>query len=167
MSRPDGRRRNGRRGSRWRVVAIGAGVLLVAAQFVPVARTNPPVESTVTAPPAVQEILVAACFDCHSHETSWPWYARIAPVSWWLADHVAEGRGELNFSRWPAYDFGAQDLLLREIAEEVGEGRMPPRSYTLAHPAARLTSEQRALIVDWAHVPDDDGESGSSAAKGT
>ena len=139
----------------WRAVAVGAVVLLVAAQFVPVSRTNPPVETRVSAPPAVQEVLVAACFDCHSNETRWPWYAHVAPASWLLADHVAEGRRNLNFSRWPAFDFDAQDLLLRDIAKEVAEGEMPPSSYTLAHPAARLTPAQRELILDWARVPDE------------
>ena len=138
-----------------RRLAIAAVLVAAAIQFVHVDRTNPPVETALTAPPAVREILVGACFDCHSHETTWPWYSRVAPLSWLIADHVTEGRRDLNFSRWPAFDLDAQDLLLREIAREVAAGDMPPRSYAAAHSAARLTAAQRDQIVSWARPATD------------
>lgn len=137
-------------------VALGAALFLVA-QFIPVDRTNPPVETDVTAPAAVREILVKACFDCHSHETRWPWYSRIAPVSWLTARHVHEGRGDLNFSRWPAFDFTSQDLILREITQQIQRGAMPPRSYLLGHPEARLTADERRVLLEWADAGQDSG----------
>ena len=140
-------------------VLMGGGatllLLFVAVQFVPVDRTNPPVTTRARVPSDVEPLLRSACFDCHSHETTWPWYSRVAPLSWLIADHVTEGRRDLNFSRWPAFDLDAQDLLLREIAREVAAGDMPPRSYAAAHSAARLTAAQRDQIVSWARPATD------------
>jgi hypothetical protein len=132
------------------VVVVALAAVLLAAQFVPVDRENPPVLHEVDAPPEVAAVLRAACYDCHSRETRRPWYSRVAPVSWFVAHHVEEGRGELDFSDWPAVDFTAQDELLRDIAEEVGEGKMPLASYRWGHPEARLTAEQRETVVRWA-----------------
>ena len=131
-------------------IAVVAAGLLLGAQFVPVERTNPPVRHDVGAPPAVAGLLRAACYDCHSHETRWPWYSRVAPVSWFVAGHVKEGRRELDFSDWPVTDLGAQDELLHGIAKEVGKGGMPLPGYGWLHPAARLDRAQRQAIVDWA-----------------
>jgi hypothetical protein len=131
-------------------LAVVAAGLLLGAQFVPVDRSNPPVRRDVGAPPAVAALLRAACYDCHSRETRWPWYSRVAPVSWLVADHVKEGRRELDFSDWPAVDLGAQDELLRGIAKEVGRGEMPLAGYPWLHPAARLDAAQRETIVAWA-----------------
>ena len=127
-------------------------VLLVLIQLIPADRTNPPVESEVFASDPVKQILRKACFDCHSHETEWPWYSRVAPVSWWMADHVEHGREDLNFSRWPLFDFEAQKHLLGEIEEEVSEGEMPLWSYKLGHPEARLTEEERETLLAWART---------------
>ena len=132
------------------VVAVVAAVAALGIQFVPVDRANPPVRHDVGAPAEVATVLRAACYDCHSRETRWPWYSRVAPVSWFVARHVAEGRRELDFSDWPAIDFTAQDELLREIAKEVEKGGMPLASYRWGHPAARLDGAQRELLVRWA-----------------
>jgi hypothetical protein len=131
---------------------VGAALvvtLLFVAQFVPVDRTNPPVEADVAAPSAVKAILVKACYDCHSHETRWPWYSRVAPLSWWVAGHVHEGRRDLNFSRWPTFDFVSQELILREIDKQVSGGTMPLPSYRLGHPEARLDAAERELLLTW------------------
>ncbi len=128
--------------------ALGVALLL-GAQLVPVDRTNPPVQSTVAAPAAVRTILVKACFDCHSNETRWPWYSRIAPISWWTAGHVREGRKDLNFSIWPTFDFTSQDLILREIEKQISTDAMPPRGYRLGHPEARLTDAERQTLLAW------------------
>jgi len=133
-----------------RTVVVALAAVLLGVQFVPVDRGNPPVLHDVDAPPAVAAVLRAACYDCHSRETRWPWYSRVAPVSWFVAHHVEEGRGELDFSDWPAVDFTAQDDLLRDIAEEVGAGKMPLASYRWGHPEARLTAAQRETVVRWA-----------------
>lgn len=132
-------------------------VLMLGIQFIPVDRSNPPVEADVQAPPVVKEILHRACFDCHSHETAWPWYSRVAPVSWFVAHHVNEGRSDLNFSRWPAYDLDAQDHILREVHEVIKAGEMPLDSYVMGHPEARLSPQDRAQLLDWASqgLPDE------------
>jgi hypothetical protein len=139
---------------RWIVRAgVAAAVALIAMQFVPVETGNPPVTGEVPAPPAVQAILRRACYDCHSNETVWPWYGRIAPVSWLLARDVREGRAELNFSTWDRYDTRQQVKKLRESWEEIAEGEMPPWFYLPAHRDARLSADDRALLRRWAQTP--------------
>ena len=112
-------------------------------------RTNPPVELAIDAPPEVMTVLRRSCFDCHSHETRWPWYSYVAPVSWWLADHVEEAREHLNFSDWPAYDFEEQDHAFGDIRDEVGEDAMPLKSYLILHRDARLSPEDKQLLLRW------------------
>lgn len=123
---------------------------LVAMQMIPVHRTNPPVVSEVDAPEPVASILRRACYDCHSNQTRWPWYSRVAPASWLVAWHVHEARGALNFSEWPLLDFEAQDLAFGDIRDEISKGDMPLHSYTWIHRNARLTQEERDAIVRWA-----------------
>ena len=141
-------RRGARRVLRWGVPGIVT--LLAALQMVPSDRTNPPVRSDVGAPDEVKVILRRACYDCHSHETRWPWYSRVAPVSWWISGHVKDARGDLNFSEWPGFDFELQGMAFRDIERQVSKGEMPPRSYKILHPEARLTPAERELIIDWA-----------------
>ena len=134
---------------RIRKLLLGTGLTLAAAlvlaQLVPYGRdhTNPPV---VAEPawdhPATRTLAVRACFDCHSNQTKWPWYSHVAPMSWLVQSHVDEGRGILNFSAG-ADGLGEAD----EAAEEVLEGSMPPRSYTLLHPEARLSTAERDALA--------------------
>ena len=138
---------------RWRLlrwVGLVVAVILVGMQLVPDERTKPPVRIDVDAPDEVETILRKACYDCHSNETRWPWYSRVAPISWWIADHVEHGRGDLNFSEWPALDFYAQELALEDIEQQITKGEMPLRSYTVLHPEARLTEDEREAILRWA-----------------
>lgn len=133
---------------RWRVALVAAGLLL-AIQLVPVDRSNPPVESTVPAPPAVEEILRRACFDCHSNETAWPWYSRVAPASWIVARDTRQGREHLNFSTWNRLDPEERIDLLEDVWEEVDAGDMPMAIYLPLHPEARLTEADKAAIEAW------------------
>ncbi len=128
-------------------IALGLGALVVAIQLVPVARTNPPVRSMVPAPPEVAGILRRACFDCHSNETVWPVQAYVAPLSWLVAHDVKEGREELNFSEWGPK---AEQKAAKEVPKEVGKGDMPPFLYVVAHPGTKLTSDEKALLANWA-----------------
>lgn len=98
----------------------------------------------------VSQILVQACYDCHSVETTYPWYTDVVPVSWLVFHHVEEGRAELNFSEWKLYSEEKQAHKLDEIVEVVSSGEMPIKGYTLIHPAARLSDEQIKTITDWA-----------------
>ncbi|PJB13511.1 MAG: cytochrome C [Flavobacteriales bacterium CG_4_9_14_3_um_filter_40_17] len=100
--------------------------------------------------PEVKTILKTACFDCHSNNTVYPWYAEIAPVSYWLADHIDEGKEHLNFSDWVNYVPKKKAHKLEELVEEVEKGEMPLESYTFIHQNARLTAEQTVALISWA-----------------
>lgn len=132
---------------RWSLGLVVAVVVMI--QLYPVPRTNPPVESDLVAPPAVKAVLERSCYDCHSHQTVWPWYSRVAPVSWWVVSHVTKGRKDLNFSQWPTFDLGAQDHILREISKQVRNDLMPLPSYLRGHPEAVLSDQDKRLILDW------------------
>jgi Haem-binding domain len=125
-------------------------VALIAIQFVPVETSNPPVTGDVPTSAPVKAVLRRACYDCHSNETQWPWYSRLAPVSWLLARDVREGRAELNFSTWNQYSTQQQAKKLKESWEQVAEGEMPPWIYRPVHRDARLSAEDRALLRQWA-----------------
>jgi hypothetical protein len=130
--------------------AIGAVVVLAALQFVPVDRSNPPIERDVDAPPAVRDVLRRACYDCHSHETAWPWYSRVAPASLLVAHDVGEGRDELNFSRWTFEDAAVEARVRRRVWHEVAEGEMPLWFYVPLHPEARLSDADKETLRAWA-----------------
>jgi hypothetical protein len=129
--------------------------LVVAAQAVRPARTNPPVDpqKEITAhmqvDPAVMATLSRACNDCHSNRTEWPWYSNVAPVSWLVAHDVNDGREELNFSEWGASKEKEPGKLLGKICSEVNEGEMPMATYTLIHPQAKLTREEVQNVCRW------------------
>lgn len=97
----------------------------------------------------VAKLLKTACYDCHSHETTFPWYSHVAPLSWWINHHVEEGNEHLNFSTWGKYSPKKADHKLEECVEEVEEGEMPMKPYTITHGDANLTQEQIALLSDF------------------
>ena len=129
---------------------LGLGIVFLALQFVPVDRANPPVQLDVDAPGEVSAILRRACYDCHSHETRWPWYSHVAPLSWWIAEHVEHGRADLNFSQWPMFDLVEQGMALEDIEEQIRKGEMPLKNYLILHPEARLSEQERVTLLDWA-----------------
>ena len=131
-------------------VVVGMAIVLIGIQFIPVNRTNPPMEEEIVALPDVKAILKRACYDCHSYETIWPWYSQVAPASWLLAWDVAEGREELNFSTWNRYTQKKRHKILKEIWEEVEEGEMPPWFYLPLHPDARLSENDHSVLRAWA-----------------
>ena len=125
-------------------------VLFALIQLIPVSRTNPPVESEIAAPEQVKAVLRRACYDCHSNETRWPGYSRVAPASWLVAHDVKEARENVNFSVWGKLDDEARINTLTTIAKEVGKGDMPLFYYVWMHPDAKLSEADGKLIVDWA-----------------
>lgn len=133
---------------RWTIA--GLLIVFILIQFVPVDRTNPPVETEAPAPTDIRAILRRACYDCHSNETLWPWYSKVAPVSWLIVDDVQKGREALNFSTWNRYTTQQQVKNLKESWEETAEGEMPPWFYLAAHRDANLSSEERAALRAWA-----------------
>ena len=98
----------------------------------------------------VVTVLKKACYDCHSNNTVYPWYANIQPVAWWLNDHIVEGKDELNFSEFAAYEPGRQYHKLEEVKEMIDEDEMPLASYTLIHRDAKLTDAEKAAVLGWA-----------------
>lgn len=124
----------------------GVGAALLGIQLVPVDCTNPPVLSSFPASAQAQAILRRACYDCHSNETTWPWYSRVAPVSWFIARHVRQGRAKLNYSTWDQYAAADKAKKLAKTAKELQKGKMPLRSYVLLHRNAALSAQDVALL---------------------
>jgi len=133
-------------------IALVVLVVAVALQLFQPERGNPPsdpegsYEAVAKPGPEVAAVLRRACYDCHSNQTAWPWYSRVAPVSWLIARDVKQGRAHLNFSEWSRYSPQAARRRLEEACEEVREGNMPLRNYRLLHPEARLSSKDVALV---------------------
>ena len=126
--------------------------MFLAFQLVPIDRENPPVETEVSAPSEVRQVLERACYDCHSNESQWPWYGYVAPASWLVAYDIEEAREHMNFSTWNRYDREEQLHLIEEVWEEVDEGEMPPFFYTPLHSHANLDANDRAVLRAWAEA---------------
>jgi hypothetical protein len=131
---------------------IAASVLvaaLVVSQAFRITQSNPPVKADISVAAETGRLLHRACYNCHSNETVWPWYSSVAPVSWLVGSDVSEGRQRLNFSDWGTYSPDLKLKNLKKIAEEVGEGGMPPWYYRAVHPEARLGQAEREHIRNW------------------
>jgi hypothetical protein len=138
---------------------LGFFGLLAGIQAIRPARTNPPVdqshtlEAVVLVPPRVESILQRACNDCHSDLTSWPWYSNVAPVSWFVIDHVNSGRRHVNFSEWLRRDTKNPGEYTRErfqaICKQVETDNMPLTSYLLLHRTATLSQGDIETICQW------------------
>ena len=133
-----------------RIVAAGA-VVFALIQLVPMSRSNPPITQDVEAPPPVESILRRGCYDCHSSETRWPWYAHVAPVSWLVIRDVNRGRKHLNFSTWDKYSDDPETVIrkLRNIDKCCRDGTMPPWYYRPVHSQARLSDADREVLEKW------------------
>ena len=130
-------------------------VVLIGLQVVRPARTNPTVDQSQTiharqqVNPQVAAILDRSCQDCHSNTTRWPWYSNVAPVSWFVIDHVNHARSHLNFSEWGRLDNRQAAKKLEEMCEEVEDGEMPLASYTRIHWNAKISPEDVKTLCDW------------------
>lgn len=128
-----------------KVAAAVLGAALVAVQLVPYGRDHSNPAVTADAPWSSAEgrrLAAAACYDCHSNETEWPWYSHVAPLSWLVQRDVEQGRAVLNFSQWDR----DQDEDGDDMAEAVADGSMPPRNYVMLHAGARLSDEEKAAL---------------------
>jgi hypothetical protein len=136
-------------------LVIAVVVLFLGLQFVRPARTNPAVDPAQTieahtqTTPQAKDILDRACSDCHSNRTEWPWYTNVAPLSWWITNHVNEGRQRLNLSEWAKLDKDRQSKKLQQICDEVTDGGMPLSSYLPMHPKAKLSEQDKKTLCDW------------------
>lgn len=138
-------------------ILLGLLVVFVLIQLYRPSRENPPVdqaktiEQSMAIPRNVETVLARSCNDCHSSKTVWPWYSSIAPMSWLLADHIKDGRKELNFSEWGDFSARRKRRKFEEICEQVNKGHMPIDSYLWLHPEAKLSPAERTLLCDWAN----------------
>lgn len=139
-------------GKKTKVALVVAAAASVVMQFFPPERTNPAsdpaasFEAVVKPSPQVSAIVARACQDCHSHRTVWPWYSRVAPVSWLVADDVFEARRKMNFSAWARMSPERAQEVLGDMCREVKAGDMPLWQYRLLHPAAKLSAEDVAAV---------------------
>jgi hypothetical protein len=133
-------------------IAIGIGLAAgVGIQFIPVEGigVNPPERHAIDAPPEVAAILRESCFDCHSNETAWPFYARLAPGSWLMIRDVKKGRAHMNFSEWGDSDEETRGIDKENSWEEIEKGEMPPWFYLPLHPSAKLDDKEKAILKAW------------------
>jgi hypothetical protein len=140
-----------------RTLIVLAGIFFLI-QFIPLDRTNPPVETSVDAPVEVIAVLERACYDCHSNETVWPAYSRIAPISWLVVHDVHDGREAVNYSTWNLYSAEEQAELREETWEELEEGEMPLPLYPILHSNARLSDADRAVVRAWAGASEENDD---------
>ena len=110
------------------------------------------ISSNFVVPENVKVILAKACNDCHSNTTRYPWYAEIQPVSWWLGNHIKDGKRHLNFNEFSGYRIARQYKKLEECIEQVKEGDMPLPSYTIIHKNAILTEAEKQTLYNWCEV---------------
>lgn len=131
-------------------IILAVILILIVMQFIPADRSNPPVTADFDGPAAVSAILRTSCYNCHSNETVWPWYSRIAPVSFIIADHVEEARGHLNFSEWGNLPADRQKHAIGEMMDEIAEGEMPLSGYVRLHPVAKVGPPKLDTLAAWA-----------------
>ncbi len=136
------------------ILASLAGILLLM-QFFRIDKSVPQYDPAgdflhIAQPPAeIATLMRNACYDCHSYETKYPWYANVAPVSWWLKGHINEGRHHLNYSLYGSLSAHDKEEVAEESHEAVTTSWMPLKPYLWNHPEARLTDAQRQLIGNW------------------
>lgn len=145
-----------RKALRWAAVVFV--IVLVAIQFFGPVRTSPATDPSETlvatgrVTPEVSAILDRSCRDCHSNETRWPWYSRIAPMSWGVIDHVNHARRRMNLSKWTSYDPEDARGFLVDICALTRKHDMPLPSYTWIHRDARLSDHDIAVLCAWTEV---------------
>jgi hypothetical protein len=133
-------------------LALACVALFAAAQAVHPVSPDPdpkPLVQVGGATPQVMGILNRSCRDCHSMGTEWPWYARIAPVSWMVAADVEKGRKFLNFSEWDSYTKGQKMAYLAAMGSATAQERMPPKRYVVVHPNSKLSPADRDILKQW------------------
>jgi mono/diheme cytochrome c family protein len=119
--------------------------VLLAMQFIPLSRTNPPATREVRwDTPATRALVRRTCFDCHTNETEWPWYSHVAPASFLVISHVNDGRRRLNFSEWDT----PQRATFSDVEDNVTRGEMPIWNYVIVHQQAKLTPAETTRLLD-------------------
>ena len=125
--------------------AATVGTLIVI-QAIPYGKnhTNPPVNGEPAwSSPRTRELMVRACFGCHSNQVEYPSYASVAPISWVVQSHIDEGRSKVNYQEWNSGERGEDTI------EVIQNGSMPPSFYTTfgRHPEAKLSKAEVAELI--------------------
>jgi hypothetical protein len=138
-----------------KIAILAAAVVGIGIQFVPVkgVGVNPPQRYNIGAPPQVEALMRRACFDCHSNETRWPWYAKLAPSSWLMIRDVKKGRSRMNFSEWGDAEESERALDRENSRDQIADGTMPPWFYLPMHPEARLSAQEKETLKGWLAPP--------------
>ncbi len=137
-------------------ILLAIGLAAVIIQFIRPARNKDErafetdISKVMSIPDSVQIILKNACYDCHSNNTSYPWYSNIQPAGWYLARHIREAKEGLNFSEFGSYSQRGQSGKIEEVAEVISDDVMPLKSYRLLHKNARLSPDEKRLLIEWA-----------------
>ncbi len=138
-----------------KIILLVLLAVLVGIQFIPTGLNKGNVVSAkdisqvYPMPSRVEGILKNSCYDCHSNNTSYPWYNKIQPVAWYLGNHIAEGKKELNFNEFGSYSRRRQRSKLKAVANQIQDGEMPLKTYTFIHRDAKLTKEEKTMILNW------------------
>ncbi len=136
-------------------IAIILLVAFVGIQFIPTTRnqsdTVPSTDFMLvnTVPETIKQKLQVSCYDCHSNNTQYPWYNKIQPVTWFLEDHIKEGKAELNFNEWDSLSNRRKKSKLRSIIKQIESGEMPLESYTLIHKDATFTEAEAEEMISY------------------
>lgn len=144
--------------SRFKKIAWAIAIGLIAIQFIQPARniSGQVLETDITkvffVPDSVQMLLKTACYDCHSNNTSYPFYAYVQPMGWLLNSHIQEGKKQLNFNDFGSLPKRRQASKLKSIASQIKDEAMPLPAYTMLHKNAILTKEKKDLIINWANT---------------
>ena len=142
--------------SRIKKILLAILVVLIIIQFIQPAHKKSEqllatdITKICTVPDSVLNVLKTACYNCHSNNTNYPWYAYVQPIGWMLNYHIQKGKADLNFSEFGSYSVRKQKNKLRSIVNSIHDDEMPLSSYKLMHKSARLSNGGKALIIDWA-----------------
>jgi hypothetical protein len=142
-------------------ILLALGIVLIALQIIQPAHNKSgqvlptDISNIVTISDSVQTVLKTACYDCHSNNTNYPWYSNIQPMGWLMAKHIKQGKEALNFREFGIYSRRRQLSKLTGIANSIKDHIMPLSSYKFMHKNARLTNEEKALIINWAQQSKD------------
>jgi hypothetical protein len=137
-------------------------IALLGIQFIPTARnqSNEVLDTdfikTFTPSGEIESLLRVSCYDCHSNNTDYPWYNKIQPVSWFMERHINEAKEELNFNEFGDYSGRKTKSKLKSIISQVDDDEMPLSSYTMIHRGARLSDDQKQMLIDWIEKIRDD-----------
>ncbi|MCD6173411.1 MAG: heme-binding domain-containing protein [Sulfurimonas sp.] len=132
-------------------IIIGIVLVLVLIQFIPLEKTNPKIDKTIAlhTDKNIMKILKKSCYDCHSNETKWSIYSDIAPLSFSVLSHVNDGRKALNFSKWKNIKLSIKKARFKRAIKTVNNEMMPLSSYLMFHEEAKMSKEDRKILVKW------------------